>query len=60
MPFQLPILKTCNEKEIPGQILAMSLRHIWAITRKELHHIIRDRSTLQLAMTSIYTHKFPH
>lgn len=50
MPFQLPILKTCNEKEIPGQILAMSLRHIWAITRKELHHIIRDRSTLILVL----------
>jgi ABC-2 type transport system permease protein len=28
----------------------MSLRHIWAITRKELHHIIRDRSTLFLVL----------
>jgi ABC-2 type transport system permease protein len=28
----------------------MSFRHIWAITRKELHHIIRDRSTLILVM----------
>ena len=28
----------------------MSLRHIWAITRKELHHIIRDRSTLILVL----------
>ena len=23
----------------------MSLRHIWAVTRKETNHIIRDRST---------------
>ncbi len=28
----------------------MSLRHIWAVTRKELHHIIRDRSTLILVL----------
>ena len=28
----------------------MSLRHIWAITRKELQHIIRDRSTLILVL----------
>ena len=28
----------------------MSFRHIWAITRKELHHIIRDRSTLFLVL----------
>ena len=28
----------------------MSLRHIWAITRKEFHHIIRDRSTLILVV----------
>ena len=28
----------------------MSIRHIWAITRKELHHIIRDRSTLFLVL----------
>jgi len=28
----------------------MSIRHIWAITRKELHHIIRDRSTLVLVL----------
>ena len=28
----------------------MSFRHIWAITRKELHHIIRDRSTLILVL----------
>ena len=28
----------------------MSFRHIWAITRKELHHIIRDRSTLILVI----------
>ena len=28
----------------------MSLRHIWAITRKEFHHIVRDRSTLILVL----------
>ncbi len=28
----------------------MSLRHIWAITRKEFHHIVRDRSTLILVI----------
>ncbi len=28
----------------------MSLRHIWAITRKEFNHIIRDRSTLILVI----------
>ncbi len=28
----------------------MSLRHIWAITRKEFHHIVRDRSTLILVV----------
>ncbi len=28
----------------------MSFRHIWAITRKEFHHIIRDRSTLILVV----------
>ncbi|MEJ2262745.1 MAG: ABC transporter permease [Anaerolineales bacterium] len=28
----------------------MSLRHIWAVTRKEIHHIIRDRSTLILVL----------
>ena len=28
----------------------MSLRHIWAITRKELTHIIRDRSALILVL----------
>lgn len=28
----------------------MSLRHIWAITRKEFHHILRDRSTLILVV----------
>jgi ABC-2 type transport system permease protein len=28
----------------------MSIRHIWAITRKELHHIIRDRSTFILVL----------
>ena len=28
----------------------MSLRHIWAVTRKEFHHIIRDRSTLILVL----------
>jgi ABC-2 type transport system permease protein len=30
----------------------MSLRHIWAVTRKELHHIIRDRSTLMLVLVT--------
>ena len=30
----------------------MSFRHIWAITRKELHHIIRDRSTLILVLVT--------
>lgn len=28
----------------------MSLRHIWAVTRKELHHIVRDRSALILVI----------
>ena len=28
----------------------MSLRHIWAVTRKEFHHIVRDRSTLFLVL----------
>ncbi len=28
----------------------MSLRHIWAVTRKEFQHIIRDRSTLFLVL----------
>jgi ABC-type multidrug transport system permease subunit len=28
----------------------MSLRHVWAVTRKELQHIIRDRSTLILVL----------
>ena len=28
----------------------MSLRHIWAITRKEFNHIFRDRSTLILVL----------
>ncbi|MCP4138682.1 MAG: ABC transporter permease [Chloroflexi bacterium] len=28
----------------------MSLRHIWAITRKEFNHIIRDRSTMILVV----------
>jgi len=28
----------------------MSFRHIWAVTRKELHHITRDRSTLVLVL----------
>ena len=28
----------------------MSLRHIWAVTRKEFHHIVRDRSTLILVL----------
>jgi ABC-2 type transport system permease protein len=30
----------------------MSLRHIWAITRKEFQHIIRDRSTLFLVLVT--------
>lgn len=28
----------------------MSLRHIWAVTRKEIHHIVRDRTTLFLVL----------
>lgn len=28
----------------------MSIRHIWAITRKEFNHILRDRSTLILVL----------
>ncbi|MBU0511070.1 MAG: ABC transporter permease [Chloroflexi bacterium] len=28
----------------------MSPRHIWAVTRKEIHHIVRDRSTLILVL----------
>jgi len=28
----------------------MSFRHIWAVTRKELNHIVRDRSTLILVL----------
>ena len=28
----------------------MSLRHIWAVTRKEFHHIVRDRTTLFLVL----------
>lgn len=28
----------------------MSPRHIWAVTRKEFHHIVRDRSTLILVL----------
>ncbi|MCB9112246.1 MAG: ABC transporter permease [Anaerolineales bacterium] len=28
----------------------MSLRHIWAVTRKEISHIMRDRSTLILVL----------
>jgi len=28
----------------------MKLRHIWAVTRKEFHHIVRDRSTLILVL----------
>ncbi len=27
-----------------------SLRHIRAVTRKEIHHIVRDRSTLLLVL----------
>ena len=28
----------------------VSLKHIWAVTRKEIHHIMRDRSTLILVL----------
>ncbi len=28
----------------------MSLRHIWAVTRKEIHHIVRDRTTFFLVL----------
>ncbi len=28
----------------------MSLRHLWAVTRKEFNHIVRDRSTLFLVL----------
>ena len=28
----------------------MSLRHIWAVTRKEFNHIVRDRTTLVLVL----------
>lgn len=28
----------------------MSFRHVWAVTRKEIHHIVRDRSTLILVL----------
>ena len=28
----------------------MSFRHIWAVTRKEYHHIVRDKSTLVLVL----------
>ena len=28
----------------------VSLRHIWAVTRKEFNHIVRDRSTLFLVL----------
>jgi len=28
----------------------MSFRHLWAVTRKEFHHIVRDRSTLILVL----------
>ena len=28
----------------------MSFRHIWAVTRKEFDHIVRDRSTLFLVL----------
>ena len=28
----------------------VSLRHIWAVTRKEFNHIVRDRSTLILVL----------
>lgn len=30
--------------------IEVSLRHIWAVTRKEIHHIIRDRATLFLVL----------
>ena len=32
----------------------MSLRHIWAVTRKEISHIMRDRSTLILVLFTPY------
>ena len=35
----------------------MSPRHIWAITRKEIQHIFRDRSTLFLVLASTYAAK---
>ncbi len=28
----------------------MSLRHLWAVTRKEIHHILRDRATFFLVL----------
>ncbi len=28
----------------------MSIKHIWAVTRKEFDHIVRDRSTLFLVL----------
>jgi len=28
----------------------MNIRHLWAVTRKEFHHILRDRSTLILVL----------
>jgi ABC-2 type transport system permease protein len=28
----------------------LSIRHIWAVTRKEIHHIFRDRATLFLVL----------
>ena len=28
----------------------MSIRHLWAVTRKEFNHIVRDRSTLFLVL----------
>ena len=30
----------------------MSFRHLWAIVRKEINHIIRDRTTLILVMVT--------
>lgn len=30
----------------------MTLRHIWAVTRKEIQHIIRDRSTLIIVLAT--------
>ncbi len=33
-------------------MISMSLRHIWAVTRKELQHILRDRSTLILVLVT--------